>query len=450
MDEVPLWGFILIHAVVVVFNALLSAMSVYVANLNDSKVKKLAEDGHRYAIAMLHIDNVEKKLSAAIVFTAGLLNTLSYMFAVHPFCTRVGKAVAEQLTEQPSALGKGVAAAVVAVLVLIVSVLLGYFIPTRVAQVKNDEKTARQRQSAALVLYRALKPVVWLMVKLSDSVGKEFVDEDSESQADITEDEILMMVDAVGENGAIESNEKQMIENIFNFSSTTASMVMTHRTNLIAIPVDKSMDEVLEVVTKTGKSRFPVYDGDIDHIIGILMARDFMINLHSESPKPITELLRKPYIVPETIKTNVLFKNMQKTNTHIAVVIDEYGGTSGIVTLEDLLEELVGNIYDESDMDEEKGNITRLEENVWRVAGNVDLETLSEALMIDLPEDEEYDTIGGLVLSNLSSLPDDDEHPEVFANGLYIYVEEVQNRRITWVKVSLVMTVETLKKSMEE
>ena len=210
------------------------------------------------------------------------------------------------------------------------------------------------------------------------------------------------------------------------------------------------MDEVLDVVTKTGKSRFPVYDGDIDHIIGILMARDFMINLHSESPKPITELLRKPYIVPETIKTNALFKNMQKTNTHIAVVIDEYGGTSGIVTLEDLLEELVGNIYDESDMDEEKGNITRLEENVWRVAGNVDLETLSEALMIDLPEDEEYDTIGGLVLSNLSSLPDDDEHPEVFANGLYIYVEEVQNRRITWVKVSLVMTVETLKESMEE
>jgi putative hemolysin len=259
---------------------------------------------------------------------------------------------------------------------------------------------------------------------------------------EVTEDEILLMVDAVEESGAIESSEKQMIENIFGFSTTTASEVMTHRTNVIAIDIEAENDEILNTVITQGKSRFPVYDGDIDHIVGILMARDYMNNIHSDSPKPLKELLRKPYIVPGSIKTNLLFKNMQVTNTHIAVVVDEYGGTSGIVTLEDLLEELVGNIYDESDMNTEESDITKLEENVWRVAGDVDLETLSEALLIDLPEDEDYDTVGGMVLSKLTAIPDDEEHPEVFVNGLYIYVEETKERRIRWTKVSLVMTVE--------
>ena len=443
MDAVPLWAFIILQIVLVILNALLTNLSVSVDSLSDGKIKKLAEEGDKDAIDMLHIENIDKKLSAAVAVATVLLNTFGAIFITYPMAIRLTNVLCELVIIDAMDIVKTIITIVILLLVVLISVLLGRFVPLSRAQTKYTEKDLMSYRKSAASLYSVFKPIVWLMLKLS---GRTTSSQSSQARQDavpeVTEDEILLMVDAVEESGAIESSEKQMIENIFSFSTTTASEVMTHRTNVIAIDIEAENDEILNTVITQGKSRFPVYDGDIDHIVGILMARDYMNNIHSDSPKPLKELLRKPYIVPGSIKTNLLFKNMQVTNTHIAVVVDEYGGTSGIVTLEDLLEELVGNIYDESDMNTEESDITKLEENVWRVAGDVDLETLSEALLIDLPEDEDYDTVGGMVLSKLTAIPDDEEHPEVFVNGLYIYVEETKERRIRWTKVSLVMTVE--------
>ncbi|MBE5817632.1 MAG: HlyC/CorC family transporter [Clostridiales bacterium] len=443
MDAVPLWAFIILQIVLVILNALLTNLSVSVDSLSDGKIKKLAEEGDKDAIDMLHIENIDKKLSAAVAVATVLLNTFGAIYITHPMANKLTNLLCDLAINDATVLVKTVITVVILLLVVLISVLLGRFVPLSRAQTKYTEKDLMAHRKSAAGLYSVFKPIVWLMLKLS---GRTTSSQSSQARQDavpeVTEDEILLMVDAVEESGAIESNEKQMIENIFSFSTTTAAEVMTHRTNVIAIDIEDDNDEILNTIITQGKSRFPVYEGDIDHIVGILMARDYMNNIHTDSPKPLKELLRKPYIVPGSIKTNLLFKNMQITNTHIAVVVDEYGGTSGIVTLEDLLEELVGNIYDESDMNTEESDITKLEENVWRVAGDVDLETLSEALLIDLPEDEDYDTVGGMVLSKLTAIPDDEEHPEVFVNGLYIYVEETKERRIRWTKVSLVMTVE--------
>lgn len=443
MDAVPLWAFIILQIVLVILNALLTNLSVSVDSLSDGKIKKLAEEGDKDAIDMLHIENIDKKLSAAVAVATVLLNTFGAIYITHPMANKLTNLLCDLAINDATVLVKTVITVVILLLVVLISVLLGRFVPLSRAQTKYTEKDLMAHRKSAAGLYSVFKPIVWLMLKLS---GRTTSSQSSQARQDavpeVTEDEILLMVDAVEESGAIESNEKQMIENIFSFSTTTAAEVMTHRTNVIAIDIEDDNDEILNTIITQGKSRFPVYEGDIDHIVGILMARDYMNNIHSDSPKPLKALLRKPYIVPGSIKTNLLFKNMQITNTHIAVVVDEYGGTSGIVTLEDLLEELVGNIYDESDMNTEESDITKLEENVWRVAGDVDLETLSEALLIDLPEDEDYDTVGGMVLSKLTAIPDDEEHPEVFVNGLYIYVEETKERRIRWTKVSLVMTVE--------
>jgi len=443
LDAVPLWAFIILQIVLVILNALLTNLSVSVDSLSDGKIKKLAEEGDKDAIDMLHIENIDKKLSAAVAVATVLLNTFGAIYITHPMANKLTNLLCDLAINDATVLVKTVITVVILLLVVLISVLLGRFVPLSRAQTKYTEKDLMAHRKSAAGLYSVFKPIVWLMLKLS---GRTTSSQSSQARQDavpeVTEDEILLMVDAVEESGAIESNEKQMIENIFSFSTTTAAEVMTHRTNVIAIDIEDDNDEILNTIITQGKSRFPVYEGDIDHIVGILMARDYMNNIHTDSPKPLKELLRKPYIVPGSIKTNLLFKNMQITNTHIAVVVDEYGGTSGIVTLEDLLEELVGNIYDESDMNTEESDITKLEENVWRVAGDVDLETLSEALLIDLPEDEDYDTVGGMVLSKLTAIPDDEEHPEVFVNGLYIYVEETKERRIRWTKVSLVMTVE--------
>ena len=252
---------------------------------------------------------------------------------------------------------------------------------------------------------------------------------------EVSEDEIMAMVEEGEESGAIQSNEKELIENIFEFNNITAEDVMIHRTDMVTLALDEEEDVILDTIRQSGLSRFPVYQNDVDDIVGILSTREYLLNFHLPDPKPIRELLRTAYFVPESVPADVLFRDMQGKKTHMALVVDEYGGTSGLVTLEDLLEELVGNIYDEFDPQEEQ-DIIRLEDNKWRVSGSADLEELAEALNLDLSdEDLDYDTLGGLVFSQLSVIPDDGSRPIVEALGLHIQVEELCDRRVEWALV---------------
>ncbi len=252
---------------------------------------------------------------------------------------------------------------------------------------------------------------------------------------EVSEDEIMAMVEEGEESGAIQSNEKELIENIFEFNNITAEDVMIHRTDMVTLALDEEEDVILDTIRQSGLSRFPVYQNDVDDIVGILSTREYLLNFHLPDPKPIRELLRTAYFVPESVPADVLFRDMQGKKTHMALVVDEYGGTSGLVTLEDLLEELVGNIYDEFDPQEEQ-DIIRLEDNKWRVSGSADLEELAEALDLDLAdEDLDYDTLGGLVFSQLSVIPDDGSRPIVEALGLRIQVEELCDRRVEWALV---------------
>ena len=188
----------------------------------------------------------------------------------------------------------------------------------------------------------------------------------------VSEDNIMAMVEEGEESGAIQSNEKELIENVFEFDTMTAKDVMVHRTDMVALSLDAGEQEILETIRQSGLSRFPVYQEDIDDIVGVLSTREYLLNFHISDPSPLKELLRPAYFVPETVPADVLFRDMQGKKTHMALVVDEYGGTSGLVTLEDLLEELVGNIYDEFDPQEEQ-DIIRLEDNKWRVSGSADL-----------------------------------------------------------------------------
>ncbi len=255
-------------------------------------------------------------------------------------------------------------------------------------------------------------------------------------EAQVSEDNIMAMVEEGEESGAIQSNEKELIENVFEFDTMTARDVMIHRTDMVTLSISAGEAEIVETIRQSGLSRFPVYEEDVDDIVGTLATRDYLLNLHEAQPKPIRELLRPAYFVPETVSADVLFRNMQNRKTHIALVVDEYGGTSGLVTLEDLLEELVGNIYDEFDPQEEQ-DIIRLEDGKWRVSGSADLEELSEAIGVELPEDEErdYDTLGGLIFSQLSVIPEDGSRPVVEALGLRVKVEELCDRRVEWALV---------------
>ena len=227
-----------------------------------------------------------------------------------------------------------------------------------------------------------------------------------------------------------------MIENVFEFDNTTAADVMTHRIDVKSIQADADGDEIISLISQTGLSRFPVYQDDIDDIIGVLNTRDYLLNLRLQRPKSLRQLLREAYFVPESARADVLFRDMQRRKIHLAIVVDEYGGTSGVVSMEDLVEEIVGNIYDEFDPLEED-EIVQLGDNLWRVIGSAPLETLQEKLGIPLPLDEEYDTLGGLVYSQMNVIPRDGEQPELDVCGLHVKVERIVDRRVASALVSV-------------
>lgn len=297
---------------------------------------------------------------------------------------------------------------------------------------KAEEGDGGSRLLLALAgFYRTLfKPAVWLVSRL--------VKADAEA---VSEEEIRMMVDIGEEKGAIETDEKEMIENIFEFNNRTAGDVMIHRTDVVMIWTGDSDEEILHTIEETGISRYPVYEEDADDVIGILNSRDWFLNARRKDPKPLRELLREAYFVPESVRADVLFRDMQSKKVHLAVVVDEYGGTSGIVTMEDLLEEIVGNIYDEFDPQDEQ-EIVPLGEDLWRVAGSAELEDVAAALDVELPEDEEYDTLGGLIFAQLSVIPEDGSQIELDAWGLHIKVTELNDRRVEWALVSKTKTAE--------
>jgi len=257
-------------------------------------------------------------------------------------------------------------------------------------------------------------------------------------EEEVSEDEIMALVEEGEESGAIESSEKELIENIFEFNNTTAEDVMVHRTDMVMLSLQDSEEEIVETIRTSGLSRFPVCKDRADDVMGILATREYLLNARLDEPKPLEQLLRPAYFVPETVRADVLFRDMQSRKTHMALVVDEYGGISGLVTMEDLLEEIVGNIYDEFDPQDEQ-QIIRLEENLWKAAGAAELEELAQAMGLELPEDEEderdYDTVGGLVFAQLDVIPEDGSRPVVEALGLRVRVEELTDRRVEWALV---------------
>ena len=303
-------------------------------------------------------------------------------------------------------------------------------LPTYVAA-HAPEKTFARTLGLAMFLLTLFKPLLLFAKGLASLILKPFHVPVRALGERITKQEIRMMVDIGEEKGEIEADEKQMIENVFEFNNMTAVECMVHRKDVTAIDVEDDPAAILQTIQDSGLSRFPVYEEDVDNILGILTSRDYLLNDCFERGKTLRELIRPAYFVPESLRADLLFSEMQKRKQHMAIVVDEYGGTSGIVTLEDLLEEIVGNIYDEFDPQADE-DIIPLSDTRLRVSGSARLDALGEKLGMDLGEDEDCDTLGGLVFSQLSEIPSDGERPVVTCRGLRIAVEQLTDRRVEW------------------
>ena len=435
MSDDPLLS-ILILVILTAINAFFAAAEIAVISLSETKLKKQAEEGDKKAKKLLALMQAPDNFLSAIQIAITLAGFLNAAFAADSFASPLVSWLVEDIGF--TALPTGVLNTLMVILVTIIlsyfTLVLGELVPKRVAM-KKTEGVARATVGAVTAVATVFRPVIWLLSKSTNGVLRLLHIDPKADEEDVSEDEIRMMVDLGEERGAIQSNEKELIDNIFEFNNTTAEDVMVHRTDMVMIWVGDTPEEIIHTIRDSGMSRFPVYDEDADDIVGILNTRDYLLNAQLPRPKPLRELLRSAYFVPESVRTDVLFRDMQSKKVHLAIVVDEYGGTSGLVTMEDLLEEIVGNIYDEFDPQEEK-DIEQVEENLWRVSGSCELEQVAEALDMEFPEDVESDTLGGLVFAQLSAIPQDGSQVEVDTCGLHIKVLELTDRRVEWALVS--------------
>ena len=441
MSGDPIVGQLLLQVVLILINAFFAATEIALLSLNEAKLEKVSEGGDKKATKLLKTIRTPDNFLSAIQIGITLAGFLGSAFAAENFAYKLVTWFT-QITHVTISVQTLNAISVVLITIVLsyFTLVLGELVPKRIAM-HSPERVARFAIDIISVLEKVLHPAIWLMSKSTNAMLKLMHIESKKDGDDVTEEEIRMMVDIGEENGAIESTEKEMIENVFEFNNTTAGDVMTHRIDVWSIPADADGDEILDTIEQTGLSRFPVYKDDIDDIIGVLNARDYLLNLRLPQPKPMRELLREAHFVPESVRADALFRDMQKRKIHLCIVVDEYGGTSGVVSMEDLLEEIVGNIYDEFDPQEEE-EIHKLGDNLWRVDGSVSLETLADALQISLPLDEEYDTLGGLIFSQLTVIPHDGEQPEVDVCGLHIKAERIEDRRVESALVSVIQPVE--------
>lgn len=433
-------GQLLLQLLLILINAFFACSEIAVVTLNEKKVEKLSESGDKKATKLLKMIKTPERFLSTIQISITLAGFLGSAFAAENFAGKITNWLYNDLKISALSYETLDSISIIAVTLILsyITLVLGELVPKRIAM-KDPEKVAYfvcGIISAAAVI---AKPVVWFLSVSTNLVLRLLKIDPNNKCEEVTEEEIRLMVDASEELGNIESDEKEMIENIFEFNNITAADIMIHRTEIFAVDVESSEDDILSMIKESGYSRFPVFEESIDNVIGILSTRNFLLNLSSDKKKTLKELVYEPYFVPESVRADALFGDMRTKNSHMAIVLDEYGGTAGLVTMEDLLEEIVGNIYDETDEKIDQNDIVKLSEHIWRINGTTELETIEKELDINFSdEDDELTTLSGLIFSRFTTIPADGETPEITIDKLNIKVENISEHRVTTAIVELI------------
>ena len=421
---------LLLQAFLILLNAFFAMTEIAVLSLSAPKLHHMAEGGDRTAPRLLKLVEEPSGFLSTIQVGITLAGFLGSAFAADSFSELLVDWVYNDLGVRalPMATLDALAVVLITIILSYFTLVFGELVPKRIAM-QRPMQVARLSCGAVSAVATVMRPVVWFLSLSTNAVLKLLHMNAEGEQTAVTEEEIRMMVDLGEERGTIDNVEGEWIDNVFEFGEITVREVMTHVSDLVAVASDAVQEEVLQIIRESGRSRIPVYGKNIDDILGVLNVREFLLERGAGDETLPAALIRPAYFVPETLRAATLFKDMQQKKRHIAVVVDEYGQTAGIVTMEDLLEEIVGSIYDESDPAEERP-VQQLEENLWRAQGSAELDELSDALDMAFPEDADFDTLNGLVFSQLNHIPRDGEMLDVQAYGLDIHVERIARRRV--------------------
>jgi putative hemolysin len=419
-------------------NAFFAASEMALVSVNDNKIRQMAESGNGKAAMVHHLLSEPSRFLATIQIGITLTGFLASAFAAASYAGRLANVLYNAGIPVALSLLQNLSMVIITLILSYFTLVFGELVPKRLAL-----------QKAESIAFFAAAPLTWLskftspFVRLLTLTTNMFIrllglDPHAEEE-NVTEEEIRMMVDAGKEKGTIQDAEKEMINNIFEFDNKTVSDIMTHRTNIVAVPADITLKEAVHIVNVEKYTRLPVFEDNLDHIVGTLHVKDLIQFLESGDKNAfnLREMVREPYYVLESTRIDQLFRDMQKNNIHMAVAIDEYGGTDGIVTIEDLIEEIVGNIFDEYDQPElDIVEIEEVDPYHFVMRGTTNLYEVAQVLKIDLPT-QEFDTLSGFLLGQLGYIPGSGERPEVHYQDIAFLIDEMDDRRIERVQVHL-------------
>ena len=420
---------IMVLVILILLNAFFAASEIAFISLNDAKVNRQAKEGNKKAKQIKKMLDNPSRFLATIQIGITLAGFLSSAFASEAFASKLSPILNQIIPALSIQTWQAISIVVITLILSFFTLVFGELVPKRLAM-KNYEKIAFATIGIIRIIYIFTLPFVKLLTASTNIVSKIFgVDENDEEV--VTEEEIKMMVDAGEEKGSIEEEEKELINNVFEFNDTIVSEVMTPRKDIFAVDVNATVEEFVENLEIYKHSRIPVYEDNIDNIIGLLYLKDVLKYVKSKRTVKLKTVIRPAYFIPETKPIDDLLKELQKNKNQIAIVLDEYGGTAGLITVEDILEELVGNIYDE--YDEVETEYEKIDENTYLISGGVTIYELKKILEVEIPEGD-YDTLSGYLLDILGRIPEDEEKPVIETEQVTYKIEEFEEKRILKVK----------------
>lgn len=430
MDAAPSGSIILILLLVII-NAFFASAEMAIVSLNKTKISLLAEEGNKKAILLHSLINEPSKFLATI--QVGI--TLAGFFASASAATSLSAGLASTFTSFNIPYSHEIALVCVTVILSYITLVLGELLPKRIA-LQNSEKIAMFSIKPILFISKLTTPFVWLLSMSTTLLMKALGVKVNGLEEKISREEIQSLLEIGEEHGAINEKERDMIDNIIQFDDTLAKEIMTPRTEVFCLEVNDSIKENINLILDENFSRIPIYEENIDNIVGVLYMKDLFANVIKCSIENvrIRDIMRKPFFAPETNNIDDLFLSLQKNHNYIAILIDEYGGFSGIVTMEDLTEKVMGSISDEYDVDEPE--VKSIDDKNYIVSGLLTIDEVNAALDLDL-KSEFADTVAGLFLENFGRLPLPGETPEVLLTSIKLKLLSLDDKRIDRIQITL-------------
>jgi putative hemolysin len=422
--EGSLAGRIVLQLVLIAVNAVFACAEIAVVSTNGMELEKKEEEGDSRAKVLRKLTKVPARFLATIQVAITLSGFLGSAFAADGFAPLIVSAFASiHINISPS-----VAIILVTVLISYLTLIFGELVPKRLAM-KNPEKVSLGMAKMLYGVYIIFYPLVALCTVSTNGVLRLLGVDPNEDENQVTEEQIRMLVDAGNEKGTIDTDEREMIQNVFEFDDISADEICTHRKDVTILYTDDSMEEWKKLIHKSRHTHFPVCRDTADHVIGVLDAKDFF-RLYGTCSKDemLARAVDPAYFVPGTVRADVLFQHMKKSGHYFAVVLDEYGGMDGIISLKDLMEQLVGDLVEDDEVARPE-DIVKISDTMWRIQGSASLDDVADELDVDLPVDE-YDTFSGYIFGVLGSVPDDGSRFELDSDGLHIRVFKVKDHMV--------------------